>query len=142
LEDQKAIEIKGTKDRKNFFDRRRLGDLLVETGLMTRDKLKEALQVQQGTVKRLGQVLVGMGFVTEEEIAFALAMQLKIPFIDLADYLIKTEVIESIPEEVCQKYICIPIDWKDNVLHVSMADPLDLNIIKDLQFITGFKSLL
>jgi type IV pilus assembly protein PilB len=138
LEDQKAIEIKGTKDRKNFFDRRRLGDLLVETGLMTRDKLKEALQVQQGTVKRLGQVLVGMGFVTEEEIAFALAMQLKIPFIDLADYLIKTEVIESIPEEVCQKYICIPIDWKDNVLHVSMADPLDLNIIKDLQFITGF----
>ena len=131
-------EEQNRKNRRSLFDRRRLGELLVETGLIAPDRLKEVLKAQRGTGKRLGQVLVAMGLVKEEEIAFALAMQLKIPFIDLRDYTIRTEIIESIPEDMCRKHICIPIDRKDNVIHVSMADPLDLNMIKDLQFITGF----
>ncbi len=141
MAEPRVKRIQGTKDRKNFVDRRRLGELLVETGLLTRDKLTEALDAQKGSGKRLGEVLVNMDLISEEEMAFALAMQLKIPFMDLRDYAIKKEVIEAIPEAECKKYACIPIDKKNNVLYVAMADPLDLNMMKELQFITGFNIL-
>jgi type IV pilus assembly protein PilB len=138
MAEQNVKAAQGTKERKKSSDRPRLGDLLVETGLLTRDSLEQALDAQKDTAKRLGQVLIEMNFISEEEVAFALAMQLKMPFLDLRDYSIEKEVIESIPEEVCQKFLCIPIERKDNVLQVSMADPLDLNMMKELQFITGF----
>jgi len=70
--------------------------------------------------------------------AFALAMQLKIPYIDLADYPIQENVLEAIPREISTKFICVAIQLDHNILNVAMADPLDLNMIKDLQFITGY----
>ena len=82
--------------------------------------------------------MIEMNLISEEEIAFALAMQLKIPFLTFRGSSIKREVIEFIPEELCRKFLCIPIDKNDNILHVSMADPLDLNMMKELQFVTGF----
>ena len=124
--------------KKNTALKRKLGELLVETGLLSSENLAEALKMQAGKEKRLGQVLIEMKLITEEEMAFALAMQLKIPFVDLSDYELSSNIIESIPQEVSRKFICIPITLKDNVLDVAMADPLDLNMIKDIQFITGY----
>ena len=138
MADPKAMGRRGKNERRSSVDRRRLGELLVETGLLTREKLKEALMVQRNTGERLGRVLIDMNVISEEEIGFALAMQLRIPFMDLNDYPIEAEVIESIPEEICRKSVCIPIDRKENILHVSMADPLDLNMMKEIQFVTGF----
>ena len=122
----------------NFISRRKLGELLIESGLLTIDKLNDALEAQKNTGKRLGEALIGMKIISEEEMAFALAMQLKIPFIDLIDYSIKDDVIDCIPKEVCNKFVCIPLSIKNNILDVAMADPLDLHIMKDLQFITGY----
>jgi type IV pilus assembly protein PilB len=127
----------GRAERKSLVDKRRLGELLVETGLLSREKVMEALEVQKGTGRRLGQILMEKGLISEEEIAFALAMQLKIPFMDLSDCSIQTDVMETIPEHVCQRFFCVPIGRNDNILHVSMADPLDLNMMKELQFVTG-----
>jgi len=128
----------GRSQRNGFVIRRRLGDLLIESGLLSGDKLKEGLEVQKRTGKRLGEILIEMKIISEEEMAFALAMQLRIPFIDLRDHTIEDAVLDSIPEEVCQKFQCIPIAMKDNILDVTMADPLNLNMMKDLQFITGY----
>jgi len=122
----------------NFVSKRKLGELLIESGLLTIDKLKDALEAQKSTGKRLGEALIDMKIISEEEMAFSLAMQLKIPFIDLVDYSIKGDILECIPEEVCHKFICIPLSMKNNILDVAMADPLDLHIMKDLQFITGY----
>jgi type IV pilus assembly protein PilB len=138
LENDQIHEVTRLGERKNLVGRRRLGELLVETGLLSEVRLSEALEAQAGTGKRLGKVLQELDFLTEEEIAFALAMQLKIPFVDLRDHEIHEGVIETIPEEVCRKFLCVPINQNNNMLHVSMADPLDLNMIKELQFITGF----
>jgi len=129
---------KNQNETKKVVDRRRLGELLVETGLLSREHLLEALEAQKKSGRRLGQVLVGMDLISEEEIAFALAMQLRIPFIDLRDYEITADVMESIPEEVCRKFVCVPIEQKDGVLNISMSDPLNLNMLKEIQFITGF----
>ena len=133
-----VIQARKIQHRKNAIPRRKLGELLVETGLLRKEKLIEALKVQKETGKRLGQVLIDMKLVSEEEIAFSLAMQLKIPFVDLSDHEIQEHLIQSIPEEVSRKFACIPIALKSNILDVAMSDPLDLNMIKDLQFITGY----
>ena len=138
MENRQIKQDNKVQHRKNSVPRRKLGELLVETGLLAKEKLMEALKAQKETGKRLGQVLIDMNLVSEEEIAFSLAMQLKIPFIDLTDHEIQEYVIQSIPEEVSRKFACIPIALKNSILDVAMADPLDLNMIKDLQFITGY----
>jgi len=130
--------INKIQPKKESVTRRKLGELLLETGLLTGDKLAEALKSQKNSGKRLGQILIEMNLITEEEMAFALAMQLKIPYVDLTNYEISAKVIQTIPEEVSRKFLCIPISLKNSVLDVAMADPLDLNIMKDLQFITGY----
>jgi type IV pilus assembly protein PilB len=131
-------EMKKKLRKENFVSRRKLGEILIESGLLANEKLQEALEVQKRTGKRLGETLMEMKLISEEEIGFALAMQLKIPFHDLKDYPIEGDVIDCVPEEVCQKFVCIPLSMKDNILDVAMADPLDLNVMKDLQFITGY----
>ncbi len=136
--DAASIQGKKKTQNDNFVSKRKLGELLIESGLLTIDKLKDALETQKSTGKRLGEALIDMKIISEEEMAFSLAMQLKIPFIDLIDYSIKDDVMECIPEEVCHKFICIPLSMKNNILDVAMADPLDLHIMKDLQFITGY----
>ena len=138
MADIDSNQIQNKSQKENFVSRRKLGELLIESGLLTVDKLKDALEVQKREGKRLGEVLIQMRIISEEEMAFALAMQLKIPFIDLRDHTIENDVIDSIPKEVCQKFVCIPIAVKNNILDVTMADPLNLNMMKDLQFITGY----
>jgi type IV pilus assembly protein PilB len=140
MEDKKikVLSPNRTSHRKEPVLRRKLGELLVETGLLEGDKLTEALDVQKNSGKRLGQILIEMNLVSEEEMAFALAMQLKIPYVDLTNYEIPANVIETIPEEVSRKFFCIPISLKNSILDVAMADPLDLNMMKDLQFVTGY----
>jgi len=132
-------QIKDRADKDNFVSRRKLGELLIESGLLTNEKLREALQAQKTSGKRLGEVLIDMKIISEEEMAFALAMQLKIPFVDLSDEQgSQDEVMDMIPEEVCIKFLCLPVGVNNNILDVAMADPLNLNMMKDLQFITGY----
>ncbi|MFC1533335.1 ATPase, T2SS/T4P/T4SS family [Thermodesulfobacteriota bacterium] len=138
MANEKVKKVVKLQPKKNSFSRRKLGELLIETGLLAVEQLTEALKVQHETSKRLGEILIEMKFISEEEMAFALAMQLRIPYIDLSDYSIKDNVIENIPREISRKFICVPIELDNNILNVAMADPLDLNMIKDLQFITGY----
>lgn len=138
METKKEKPINKRQQKRDSASRRKLGNLLVETGLLSAEKLIEALKLQRDSGKRLGQVLIGMNLISEEEMAFALAMQLKIPFIDLSEYHTQRDIIESIPHEVSRQFVCMPIALKNNILDVAMADPLDLNLIKDLQFITGY----
>lgn len=125
--------------KKEIASRRKLGELLIETGLLSPAKLDEALKTQKESGKRLGEILIDMKLISEEEIAFAVAMQLKIPYVDLSNYEIPDKIKESIPEEVARKFVCLPIGLNHNILYVVMTDPLDLNMMKDLQFITGYK---
>jgi len=136
--DEKAREAVKLEPRKNSFSRRKLGELLVETGLLGSDQLTEALKAQKENGKRLGETLIELKFISEEEMAFALAMQLKIPYIDLTDYPVHVDALESLPREISNKFRCVGIELKNNILNVAMADPLDLHMIKDLQFITGY----
>ncbi|MBF0498527.1 MAG: Flp pilus assembly complex ATPase component TadA [Candidatus Riflebacteria bacterium] len=119
--------------------RKRLGDTLVEAGLINAEQLKEALGKQKALGQRLGRVLVEMGLATEESIASTLARQMNIPFLNLNEIVISPEVLTTIPESIVRSHSLIPIHLEGNRLRISMADPLDVFIIDEIHYQTGYE---
>ena len=76
----------------------RLGDLLIQVGLITEEQLQEALALQKTSRDRLGKVLIDNGFITEAQLIEALRMQLGIDFIDLSKVTISPEMAWLIPK--------------------------------------------
>jgi type IV pilus assembly protein PilB len=113
--------------------RKKLGELLIDEGLVTSDQVVEALKEQKKTGEPIGEILVSYGSVSEWDIARTLANQFQLPFIHTAKYTIATDVIELIPAEVLQRYQCVPLDRFDDVLTVAVAGPLTANMIEELE---------
>lgn len=105
--------------------RKRLGELLVETGVITEAQLQEALARRQGSGQRLGQVLEEMGLVTEEQICRAVAKQQGIEMVDLSSVIPEPAALERIPAEIAIKHRVMPLRMDGNRLVLVMADPLD-----------------
>lgn len=118
--------------------RKRLGDLLVESGIITPGQLEEALAVQKASGKRLGDVLMELGMITEQQLIEALEFQLGIPHVQLHRQTIDPRVLEMVPERVVRQYTVLPLRIENRKLVVAMADPLDYFAIDELQMITGF----
>jgi type IV pilus assembly protein PilB len=123
----------------NHQSRKRLGDILVDAGLITAENLKEALQKQKSMGQRLGRVLVEMGVATEENIAGTLARQMNIDFLNLNDMTIPLEVLTTIPETIVRSHNLLPIQLEGNKLRITMADPLDVFIIDEVNHQTGYE---
>jgi len=120
-------------------ERKRLGDILLEAGKISVAQLNRALDAQKKTRCRLGEVLVSEGLITEEEIADVLAKQLSLERVDLEKTFVEQDMARSIPKEVAQKYVAIPIYMRDDKLVVAMSDPLNMFAIDDIYFITQKK---
>jgi type IV pilus assembly protein PilB len=116
----------------------KIGELLVNEGLLTQDKLEEALTLQKAKKKRLGKVLCELGFVTDHQIAAALSKQLAIPVISLKNIKVDNSVIAIISQQDAEKYMVLPLCKEDKRLTIAMSDPLDYNAVEELRFKTGF----
>jgi len=114
----------------------RLGEILLQKGLINEYQLSLALEKQKLSGKRLGKILIDEGFVSEQLIIDLLEQQLGISQVQLYDIDIPTEVVRMIPEAVARKYTCLPYKKEGNILYVAMADPLNLFAIDDLMVIT------
>jgi MSHA biogenesis protein MshE len=104
----------------------RLGDLLVQQGLITLEQLKFALEQQKRSGRKLGRVLADNAFVTEEQISEALAKQLNIPYINLKYYNINPELVRLLPENQARRFRAIVLEARNHALLIGMADPTDL----------------
>lgn len=120
--------------------KKRLGDLLVESGRVTKEQLENVLRKQKSTGKRLGELLVGDGIVTEDDILSVLEVQLGIPraYLDFID--VSKEAIKLIPESLASKHNLIPIYIKNNKLNVVMSDPLNLFALDDIKIASGYEA--
>jgi type IV pilus assembly protein PilB len=118
-------------------DHKRLGDLLVEAGLITREKLGNALGVQQKTKERLGKVLFNLGYVSEQSMIEVLAFQFGVPHVLLSDMVIEKEVATLIPAALAEKYQLIPIKKQDRKLTVAMVDPTNFYAVDDIRMLSG-----
>lgn len=118
----------------------RLGEALVLSNTITEAQLNDALTKQKSTGKRLGEVLIDEGLVTEEIIAQVLNAQLGYPIVDLQNIDIPPEVKNLIASSVLKKNKILPLEYAENnmnILRVAMADPMDMNAIDDVSIITG-----
>ncbi len=114
----------------------RLGEYLVNIGLIDKETLNKALKAQKSSKKKLGQVLVEMGVADDVVIAKALAVRLKIPYGRIDKASIPNDIITLIPPELAEKHMVIPLKKDGNQLLVAMANPLDLYALEDLRFYT------
>lgn len=104
----------------------RLGDMLVQQGLISPEQLEVGLQEQKRTGLKLGRVLVDSGCVTERKIAEALARQLALPFLDLSNFNAKAEIVQKLPEAQARRFRAVLLEDRGDSYLVGMADPSDL----------------
>ena len=115
---------------------KRIGEVLLERGVITQKELDRALAHQQQHGGLMGQVLIRLGFVTEEGVALALTAQYGFPYLPLDSYEIDEGLTEVVPEQVAREYCLIPIDRIGNALTLAMADPSNIKAIEDVELLT------
>jgi type IV pilus assembly protein PilB len=115
----------------------RLGNYLISKGLINYDQLKLALEKQKDNGKKLGQTLIDLGFIDRPTLLPILEEQLQIEYVNVVNLEIRTEVAELINERLARKHQILPIDVHDDIIHLAMADPLDIIAIKDVKLATG-----
>jgi type IV pilus assembly protein PilB len=118
---------------------KKLGEILIESGLIDNNQLEAALGRQKTWGGKLGHSLIELGFVNEEELAEAISKYIRIPYVNLFDPPLVEKQINLLPIKLVKKYEVVPTSLRNSTLFVAMADPFDLDTISELQFITSLK---
>lgn len=120
----------------------RLGDVLVNSGVITAEQLQKGLELQKDSGRKLGETLVDEGITTEENIAKALSSQLGYEMVDLQDVSIDEEILNLVPPNILKKHKMIPFEYSKmgmNVLRVAMSDPMNMAAMDDINIITNLQ---
>jgi len=117
--------------------KKKIGDLLVEKGLVTNDQLTECLKEQGISGKRIGEILVEKKYITELELIETISERLSIPKISLESMIIDPKVVQRIPVDLARRYTLIPIFAIANTITIVMADPLNIIAIDEIKYLTS-----
>lgn len=118
----------------------KIGELLVQNGLITDEQLEEALQAQLVFGGRLGTNLVELGYISTATLAEFLSKQLHMPALSpSALEKVPKAALEAIPPEKAAKYMMFPLSLEKRVLKLAMADPTDLDAVDEIAFSTGYR---
>lgn len=125
--------------------RKRLGEILIEAGMVDEYQVNAALTEQKRWGGKLGEHLVRLGYVTEDIILDILRNHLQMPTVDLLKVKIEPDVLKLVPKELVYKHQALPVGVKNikgkDHLVIAMADPSNLDMLDELQFSTSFKIL-
>lgn len=118
--------------------RLKLGQLLINKGLIGPEQLASALGEQERWGSRLGMTLVRMGFLEEEVLVQCLAQQLQLPVARIRGKTVNAEILDLVPVELAEKYRCLPLFLREegagHTLFLAMEDPSDLQALDELSF--------
>lgn len=114
-----------------------LGNVLLDRDLITKDQIKQVLQIQERQGGYFGKILVDLGYINEHDIVTALVIQCHVPYIAIDQYDIDRDILRLVPREIARKYHVIPLDQVNKILSIVMADPLDTEAKSELQHITN-----
>jgi type IV pilus assembly protein PilB len=117
--------------------KKRLGEVLVNEGLITTEELNQVLEFQKITGKRLWELLIEGGILEERKIIEVLEFQFGIPYVDLKKEFIDPDVPKLIHKNLARRHLLIPIKEEKERLIVAMADPLNIIAIDDIKIVTG-----
>jgi len=118
---------------------KKLGELLVDAGLISADQLAKALAYQKANKKRIGEIIVDLKMASEMDIVQTLSFELGVDSLDLSKAVVDPMAIQLIPEKLARKFTLLPISVDGKVLTVAMLDPLDFEALDDVRFATGYK---
>lgn len=119
--------------------RKKLGELLIDAGVVSKEECARALSEQGDSKKRLGELLVEKKICSEHDIATALSTQLGIEYVDLKVMPIEPAAVEIIPERLARKHLIVPVSVEDKDLFVAMHDPFSYEALEDAQFASGYR---
>ena len=115
----------------------RLGEMLLELGLVNEERIEEALALQEKRGRRMAQIMVDEGWLAEKDLLRCLAEQLSLPLVWLRSGIVDPEVATTLPEDVARRLGVIPIVRVGNVLSVATNDPQSMPMIETVEDLTG-----
>lgn len=122
--------------------KKKLGEVLIEGGLITENQLSIALQSQSTWGGKLGSTIVRMGFAKEEDILSVLSRQLGFPAVDFNKVKLSLKAVKTVPLRLAEKYNVIPVAVREahgkKQIVLVMSDPTNLDIISEIEFQTGY----
>lgn len=117
--------------------RKKLGEILVEQGLISEDNVQDALRLQHQQGILFGEALVEQGLITEDKIVSVLVGQFGIPYIEPALYQVNRELLEIFDPAMMRRYQFVPIDSIGSVLVIAIAGLLSEDLLNELENQTG-----
>ncbi len=118
---------------------KQLADILLESGLADEAQLAAAYDEHQRVGRSLGRVLVENGVLSEAQLVAALAYQIGLPFVDLAERTIDGSAVALVPATVCRRHLVLPIGYEDGRLVLAMADPANVFALDDVRSLTSLE---
>ena len=130
--------------RLNQSSERRIGHILLENGLITREQLKIALDEnnsarRNGQIKLLGQTIVELGFVSEDKVSRVVAAQAGVDHISIESWNVDKSAVVMLEPDSARRYQALPIGFEGDRMIVAMSDPNDILAIDDIRLITGYE---
>ncbi|WP_027359730.1 GspE/PulE family protein [Desulforegula conservatrix] len=117
--------------------KRKIGDILIEKGLVTDEQVGTALALQKTNKRKLGIIMVGLGYLTEEEIIQTLSEKFDYEVVDCGELTLTEQLMNLVPKKMAEKEVIIPVELEGKRLKIAVSDPLNLGAVDDLKFRTG-----
>ncbi|MDX9981953.1 MAG: GspE/PulE family protein [Lentisphaeria bacterium] len=117
--------------------RRRIGDILLEAGMISQPNLEKALEEQRRTDEKLGKILIRLELITEEELLDCLASQLDIDRYSPERYPLELGMGDMIPAALAQRLQLVPLCMKGTMLLIAMPNPTDIDALEQVERLTG-----
>jgi type IV pilus assembly protein PilB len=117
---------------------RLIGDVVVDLGFATREKVEEAVEIARAQRKPTGQILVEQGILRHDQLARVVAERFGLEYIDLSVYELDMGAVNLIGMEAIRRYQAVPVGFlEDGTLLLAMADPTNVLTIDDIAMLTG-----
>ncbi len=118
---------------------KRLGEILLNKGLIKKEDLDKSLKEQKINGRLLGAILVERRLLSKEKISEILGLKKKIRSVSLPHLKISRSVVKLIPERLARRFLALAVSKKDKRLNIVMADPKDIVAIDTLRSVTGYE---
>jgi type II secretory ATPase GspE/PulE/Tfp pilus assembly ATPase PilB-like protein len=117
----------------------RIGDILVEAGLLKREQIEKAFELQQnGKRLKIGEILISQGLITEQQLLYALSKKFRLPLIDLDTVAPSEQALAALSEGIASRLHVLPIEFDGRTLVIATSTPTDLTIGDNLRFSTKY----
>jgi predicted LPLAT superfamily acyltransferase len=139
MDEEMALQIAAEEESGSVAAPGRLGDILIQRGLITEEELRIALERQEQTGSRLGEILYYEMRLSEEDLAAALADQLRVPLVDLDGVEPDPAALDVNPEALQRQGRCVPLAIDDSALYIAITDPLDDETYEAIRELTDLR---